>query len=176
MIMNKALEADPDGGGLLSYGYLSGENITGIEAGRPLFVRSPQSNFNLANFMRVHLFTSFGALKMGIDRMTKEENVTIDRLIGHGGLFKTPVVAQKIVAAAMNVPVSIMETAGEGGPWGMAILAFYMKDKKQNHSLEDFLEENVFSGVEIQDIYPDQSDVKGFETFLERYKKGLVIE
>ncbi|MFC7063514.1 xylulokinase [Halobacillus seohaensis] len=176
VMFNKALEADPDGGGLLSYGYFSGENITGLEEGRPLFVRSPKSNFNLANFMRIHLFTAFGALKIGMDILTKEENVAIDNILGHGGLFKTPVVGQKIVAAAMNVPVSVMATAGEGGAWGIAILASYMRNKNHKESLEDFLDKKVFSGVKVQEMYPDRLDVKGFETFIERYKEGLVIE
>ncbi|WMT39502.1 FGGY-family carbohydrate kinase [Paenibacillus sp. D2_2] len=176
VMLNKALEADPDGGGLLSYGYFSGEHITGLEHGRPLFVRSPESKFNLANFMRTHLFTSFGALKIGMDILTKEEHVAIDRILGHGGLFKTPVVGQKMMAASMNVPVSVLSTAGEGGPWGMAILASYMMNKAHEESLEEFLDYKVFKNVEGQEIHPDSIDVKGFETFMDRYKKGLVIE
>jgi sugar (pentulose or hexulose) kinase len=176
VMLNKALEADPDGGGLLSYGYFSGEHITGLEHGRPLFVRSPESKFNLANFMRTHLFTSFGALKIGMDILTKEENVAIDRILGHGGLFKTPVAGQKMMAASMNVPVSVLSTAGEGGPWGMAILASYMMNKVHEESLEEFLDYKVFKDVEGQEIHPDPIDVKGFETFMDRYKKGLVIE
>ncbi|MEH7254245.1 FGGY-family carbohydrate kinase [Neobacillus niacini] len=176
VMLNKALEADPDGGGLLSYGYLSGENITGLEKGRPLFVRSPESNFNLANFMRTHLFTAFGALKIGMDILKKKENVAIDNILAHGGLFKTPVVGQKIVAAAINAPVSVMATAGEGGAWGIAILATYMMNKNQEESLEDFLDNKVFADVDGQEIYPDEYDIKGFEDFIKRYKKGLVIE
>lgn len=176
VMLNKALKADPDGGGLLSYGYFSGENITGLEKGRPLFVRSPESNFNLANFMRTHLFTAFGALKIGMDILTKKENVSIDSILAHGGLFKTPVVGQKIVAAAMNTPVSVMATAGEGGAWGIAILASYMMNKEQKESLEEFLDKKVFAEVDGQEIYPDRFDVKGFEDFIERYKKGLMIE
>jgi sugar (pentulose or hexulose) kinase len=176
VMLNKALEADPDGGGLLSYGYYSGENITGLEQGRPLFVRTPESHFNLANFMRTHLFTAFGALKIGMDILTKEEHVAIDSILAHGGLFKTPVVGQKIMAAAMNVPVSVMATAGEGGAWGMSILASYMMNKDQKESLEDFLDKKVFKEIDSQEIYPDRFDVKGFEAFIERYKKGLVIE
>jgi sugar (pentulose or hexulose) kinase len=176
VMLNKALEADPDGGGLLSYGYYSGENITGLEQGRPLFVRTPESHFNLANFMRTHLFTAFGALKIGMDILTKNENVNIDSILAHGGLFKTPVVGQKIMAAAMNVPVSVMATAGEGGAWGMSILASYMMNKDQKESLEDFLDKKVFKEIDSQEIYPDRFDVKGFEVFIERYKKGLVIE
>ncbi|WP_028590606.1 xylulokinase [Paenibacillus massiliensis] len=176
VLLNKALEADPDGGGLLSYGYYSGENITGLEQGRPLFVRSPESRFNLANFMRTHLFAAFGALKLGMDILTKEEHVSIDGILAHGGLFKTPVVGQKMVAAAMNVPISVMATAGEGGAWGMAILASYMANKEQQESLEDFLDEQVFKNADAQEMAPDASDVKGFELFIERYKQGLAIE
>ncbi|WP_235001527.1 xylulokinase [Halobacillus sp. Marseille-P3879] len=176
VMFNQALKADPDGGGLLSYGYYSGENITGLEEGRPLFVRSPESNFNLANFMRTHLFTAFGALKIGMDILMKEENVSVDSILGHGGLFITPIVGQKIVAAAMNTPISVMETAGEGGAWGMAVLASYMTNKDHDESLEDFLDQKVFSEVEVQEIHPDRFDVEGFETFIERYKEGLVIE
>jgi sugar (pentulose or hexulose) kinase len=176
VMLNKALEADPDGGGLLSYGYFSGENITGVESGRPLFVRSAKSNFNLANFMRTHLFTAFGALKIGMDLLVKEENVKIHSILAHGGLFKTPVVGQKMMAAAINTPVSVMDTAGEGGAWGMAILSSYMLNKSENASLEDFLDDKVFKEVTAQEIYPDELDVKGFEAFIKRYKKGLVIE
>ncbi|OAS21240.1 xylulokinase [Paenibacillus oryzisoli] len=175
-LLNKALEADPDGGGLLSYGYLSGENITGIDKGRPLFVRSPESNFNLANFMRTHLFTAFGALKLGMDILTENEKVAIDSILAHGGLFKTPVVGQKMLAAALNVPISVMSTAGEGGAWGMALLASYLINKDQDQSLEHFLGEKVFKDVEGQEITPDATDVSGFEAFIQRYQAGLAIE
>ncbi|WP_099354803.1 xylulokinase [Fredinandcohnia onubensis] len=176
VMFNKALEADPDGGGLLSYGYFSGEFITGLEHGRPLFVRSPESNFNLANFMRTHLFSAFGALKIGMDILTKQEDVAIDSILAHGGLFKTPIVGQRIMAAAMNTPVSVMATAGEGGAWGMAILASYMMNENKNESLEDFLDRRVFNDVVGDEIDPDPEDVKGFEVFIERYKKGIEIE
>lgn len=176
VLLNKALEAEPDGGGLLSYGYLSGENITGIDQGRPLFVRSPESNFNLANFMRTHLFTAFGALKLGMDILTENEQVAIDSILAHGGLFKTPVVGQKMLAAALNVPISVMTTASEGGAWGMALLASYMFNKNQEESLEHFLEHQVFKDTKGQEIAPDEVDVKGFETFMKRYEAGLAIE
>lgn len=176
VLLNKALEADPDAGGLMSYGYLSGENITGLEEGRPLFVRSPESRFNLANFMRTHLFSAFGALKLGMDILTENEQVAIDSLLGHGGLFKTPVVGQKALAAALNVPVSVMSTAGEGGAWGMALLASYMSNKSEGESLEHFLGEQVFKEVEGTEIAPDAADVEGFRVFIERYKAGLAIE
>lgn len=176
VLFNQALAADPDGGGLLSYGYFSGENITGIEKGRPLFVRSPESRFNLANFMRIHLFSAFAALKLGMDILTKQEHVAIDSILAHGGLFKTPVVGQRIVAAALNVPVSVMDTAGEGGAWGMAILASYMENKGVQEPLDHFLAEQVFKEAKGQEIRPDASDVAGFDVFMERYSKGLPIE
>jgi sugar (pentulose or hexulose) kinase len=176
VLFNKALEADPDGGGLLSYGYYSGENITGIAKGRPLFVRSPESRFNLANFMRVHLFSAFAALRLGMDILREKEHVQIDRILAHGGLFKTPLVGQKICATALNVPVSVMPTAGEGGAWGMAILASYMVIKGQDEDLAAYLATKVFSGLEGQEVNPAKADVKGFALFLERYSKGLPIE
>ncbi|MHA7965447.1 xylulokinase [Paenibacillus sp. CAU 1782] len=176
VLFNKALEADADGGGLLSYGYYSGENITGFAKGRPLFVRSPESRFNLANFMRTHLFAAFAALRLGMDILTQKENVRIDGILAHGGLFKTPLVGQKMCAAALNVPVSVMSTAGEGGAWGMAILASYMVNKKQHEALADYLAAKVFNDEEGQKVYPDSSDVNGFALFMERYTKGLAIE
>lgn len=175
-LYRKALEGDPDCGGLLAYNYFSGEHITGFEEGRPLFVRNPESSFTLANFMRVHLFTALGALKTGLDILLKEENVQIDKLLGHGGLFKTKEVGQKLLAAAVNAPVSVMETAGEGGAWGIALLASYMKDKKTDESLAQFLENRVFAGNTGVKIDPDTRDVEGFNKFVERYTKGLPIE
>ncbi|MDO4166671.1 MAG: FGGY-family carbohydrate kinase [Eubacteriales bacterium] len=175
-LYRKALDGDADCGGLLSYGYLSGENITGLSEGRPIFVRSPESNFNLANLMRVHLFAALGALKIGMDILLKEENVKIDSILGHGGLFKTKGVGQKILAAAINAPVSVMETAGEGGPWGMALLGSYMLHKAEGETLENFLADKVFAENQCVTEIPDLQDVKGFETFIERYKKGIAIE
>lgn len=175
-LYRKALEGDADCGGLLAYNYFSGEHVTGFEAGRPLFVRTPESKFNLANFMRVHLFTSLGALKTGLDILMKEEKVQVDSILGHGGLFKTPVVGQKILAAAVNAPVSVMETAGEGGAWGIAVLASYMKNKADGESLCDYLNEKVFAGQESVTIKPDEKDVDGFEQFMKRYAGGLAIE
>lgn len=175
-LYRKALEGDADCGGLLSYGFLSGENIMGVSEGRPLFVRSPESSFNLANFMRSHLFTALGALKVGMDILLKEEDVAIDSILGHGGLFKTKGVGQKILAAAINAPVSVMETAGEGGPWGMALLASYMLNRSEGESLEAYLAEKVFAGNKGSSEEPDPEDVKGFEKFIERYQKGIAIE
>lgn len=175
-LYNKALEGDADCGGLLAYNYFSGEHITGFEEGRPLFVRTPESRFNLANFMRVHLFTSLGALKTGMDILLKKEGVCLDKILGHGGLFKTKGVGQKIVAAAIDTPVSVMETAGEGGAWGIALLASYMKNRAADETLEAYLNQKVFAGQEGSMEEPDPEDVKGFETFMERYTKGLAIE
>lgn len=176
ILYRKALEGDADCGGLLSYGYFSGEHVTGFEQGRPLFVRKPDSKFTLANFMRVHLFTALGAIKIGMDILAKQENVKLDELLGHGGLFKTPGVGQKIVAAAVNTPVSVMKTAGEGGAWGIAVLANYMMHKESGESLGEYLDNKVFAGEEATRIEPDAKDVAGFETFIERYKSGLTIE
>lgn len=176
VLYNKALEGDSDCGGLLSYCYFSGEHITDFTEGRPLFVRTPESRFTLANFMRSHLFTSLGALKIGLDILMKEENVKVDRILGHGGLFKTKGVGQRILAAAVNAPVSVMETAGEGGAWGIAILASYMIRKGSQETLEEYLEKKVFGENAGTEMQPDSEDVKGFEKFMERYKAGLAIE
>lgn len=175
-LYNKALEGDADCGGLLAYNYFSGEHLTGFEEGRPLFVRTPDSRFTLANFMRTHLFTCLGALKTGLDILFKEEGVEADEVLGHGGLFKTKGVGQKIVAAAMDVPVVVMETAGEGGAWGIALLADYMKAKKDGESLGAFLADRVFAGEKGEKMLPDKDDVKSFDEFLVRYTEGLAIE
>ena len=175
-LYQKALTGDADGGGLLAYNYLSGEHITHLEEGRPLFVRTPESRFTLSNFMRVHLFSALGTLKIGLDILLEQEQVKINQVLGHGGFFKTWEVGQRIMAAAMNVPVSVMETAGEGGAWGVALLASYMLHKTTNESLEAYLANKVFAGKNSTTIVPDQKDVDGFTKFMERYKKGLVIE
>ncbi|MBS5933556.1 MAG: FGGY-family carbohydrate kinase [Clostridiales bacterium] len=176
VLYTKALEGDAECGGLLAYNYFSGEHITDFEEGRPLFVRTPESNFNLANFMRVHLFTALGALKVGLDILLKDEGVRLDTIYGHGGLFKTKGVGQKMVAAAINAPVSVMETAGEGGAWGIAILASYMMNKSENETLDDYLTNRVFAGEKGSRVEPDQKDVEGFDVFIQRYKEGLSIE
>jgi sugar (pentulose or hexulose) kinase len=176
MLYQQGLAGDADGGGLLAYNYVSGEHITHLEEGRPMFVRTPESRFTLSNFMRVHLFSSLGALKIGMDILFENEKVKIDKILGHGGFFKTKEVGQRMMAAAMNVPVSVMETAGEGGAWGIALLASYMINKNENEPLETYLSEKVFAGESGTTIAPDPGDVAGFTTFMERYKKGLVIE
>lgn len=174
-LLETALEGDPDCGGLLAYGYIAGEHITGFEEGRPLFARSSNSNFTLANFVRAHMFTALCALRTGLNILFDEENVVVDEIRGHGGFFKTPVVGERVMAAATNSPVSTLSTAGEGGAWGIALLAKYMTREDQGETLPQFLGK-VFEGSLSQAVQPDAEDVAGFETFFERYHKGLVIE
>ena len=176
MLYKKALTGDPDGGGLLAYNYFSGEPITHLEEGRPLFVRTPESRFSLSNFMRTHLFSALGTLKIGLDILFEQEQVKIDTVLGHGGFFKTEEVGQKMMAAAMNVPVSVMETAGEGGAWGIALLASYMLRREEKETLEAYLSNRVFAAENSTTIAPDPRDVHGFTVFMERYKEGLPIE
>ncbi len=171
----KALEGDKDCGGLLSYNYISNEHVTNVDHGRPLFVRKADSKFDLANFMRCHLYSAFGALKVGCDIMLKEEGVKLDRITGHGGIFKTERVGQSFLAAAIGAPVTVMKTAGEGGAWGMAVLANYMLTKRKGESLEEYLENRVFAGQEGITIAPDPADMAGFEEFADRYVAGLPI-
>ena len=175
-LYRKALEGDADCGGLLAYNYFSGEHVTGFNEGRPLFARTPDAKFNLANFMRVHLFTSLGALKTGLDILLKEEDVQVDEILGHGGLFKTKGVGQSILAAAIDAPVSVMATAGEGGAWGIAVLASYMIHKEEGESLAHFLDQKVFAGQKGEKLSPDPKDVEGFNEFMKRYSAGLAIE
>lgn len=175
-LYSQALLGDPDCGGILAYNYFAGENITGVSEGRPLVVRKPKSNFNLSNFMRAHLFTSLGALKIGMDILLKDEEVKLDKLLGHGGLFKTPIVGQEAVAAAVNTPVSTMKTAGEGGAWGIALLASYLKNRETSYTLAEFLSKRVFAGYVADEVKPDPKDVDGFEQFMNRYKSGIPIE
>lgn len=176
ILYNKALEGDADCGGLLAYNYFSGEHITKFDEGRPLFVRSPESKFNLANFMRVNMFSALSVLKTGLDILFKEENVEVDQILGHGGLFKTKDVGQKILAAAINAPVTVMETAGEGGAWGIAVLASYMINRADGETLDAYLNDKVFVGQEGYTLSPDAKDVEGFNKFMELYKKGLAVE
>lgn len=175
-LYRKALEADANCGGLMAYNYYSGEHITGFEAGRPLFVRRPDAKFSLANFMRVHLYSSLASLKLGLNILLNEERVQIDRMLGHGGLFKTKGVGQRILAAAINAPVSVMEGAGEGGAWGIALLAAYMQWRRNGETLEDYLAQRVFAGRIGEEIAPDASEAADFEVFLRRYAAGLPME
>ena len=175
-LYNHALTGDTDCGGLISYNYFSGEHITGAVEGRPLVVRSANDTFNLANFMRAHLYAAVAVLKLGNDVLFNEEHVKVDRLTGHGGLFKTPGVGQKVLAAALNSPISVMETAGEGGAWGIALLASYLVNKSEGQSLPAFLDEVVFNGNTGIEISPDPKDVEGFNKYIEHYKADLAIE
>lgn len=175
-LYNKAMEGDADGGNLIAYNYISGENITGMEEGRPMFVRTPKSKFNLANFMRVNLYSALATLKIGMDILLKEEGVQVDKLLGHGGLFKTKGVGQQILADAMNTPISVMETAGEGGAWGIAVLASYMIQKEEGETLGAYLNNKVFAGQEGSELAPNAEGVKGFDEFIKIYKAGLPIE
>ena len=176
MLYNKALSADPDGGNLLAYNYLSGEHITGFEEGRPLFVRKQNSHFTLGNFMRTLLFSAMGTLRIGMDILTRNEQVRLDKLLGHGGIFKTKGVAQQLMAGALNVPVAVMASAGEGGAWGIALLAAYMKNKAKDETFEAYLDQKVFAQESLSFIEPKAEDIEGFNLFLQRYKDGLNIE
>ncbi len=175
-LYRKALEGDADCGGLLSYNYFSGESITGFEEGRPLFVRKPDDAFTLANFMRTHLYTTMGALKVGMDLLMKKEKIALDKMYGHGGLFKTKGVGQRFMAAAIGAPVFVLETAGEGGAWGIALLAAYMAGKEAGEGLDAFLSKKVFGGEEGICQEPQPTDVAGFDAFMARYRQGLGIE
>jgi sugar (pentulose or hexulose) kinase len=175
----KALEGEDDCGGLLSYNFYAGEPIASIEQGRPLFVRLPDSNFTLANFARTFLFSTMGTLKLGMDILTEKEHVRLDSLLGHGGLFKTKAVGQRLMAGALETPVSVMESAGEGGAWGIALLAAYMLkagDSDKPLTLEQFLAEKVFNGKTGVKAAPGEEDVRGFRKFMKRYTEGLAIE
>ena len=174
-LFRSALDGDADCGGLLAYNYLSGEPVTGLTEGRPLFVRSAADRFNLANFMRSQLYGAVGVLKIGNDVLFREEGVGVDRITGHGGFFKTPVAGQKVLAAALGSPISVMETAGEGGPWGMALLASYMIDGS-GETLPDYLDGHVFADAKVTVVEPSGEDIEGFNVWLEKYRRGLSVE
>ena len=175
-LYRKALEGDKDCGGLVAYNFYSGEHIAKVNEGRPMFVRTPSANFNLANFMRTHLYASLASLKIGLDILLKEEQVKVDRIYGHGGLFKTKGVGQGILAAAFDAPVAVMETAGEGGPWGMAILASYMMNKEEGETLENYLNNKVFGDSKGEVMEPVAEDVAGFESYMKVYVAVLEAE
>ncbi len=175
-LLELALKGDADGGGLLSYGYISGEHITGFEQGRPLFVRPADSRFNLANFMRTQLFASLGVLRTGLNILFDQEEVQVDEIRGHGGFFKTREVGSRIMAAATETPIVILETAGEGGAWGIALLAAFMNRSSDSLSLDQFLRQEVFSGQLTETTRPDPRDVDGFRQFFQLYQRGLPVE
>lgn len=174
-LLGAALKGDKDCGGCIPYNYISGESMTGLSEGRPLFVRTQKNNFNLANFMRAQLFTSLGALRTGMNILFDKENVKIDRLTGHGGFFKTQEAGLTAMSSAMHTPISLMETAGEGGPWGMALLAAYAVDT-ENLSLADWLDKKVFANSKCKTFEASKEDIEGFNKFFENYTKGLAIE
>jgi sugar (pentulose or hexulose) kinase len=175
-LFNVALKGNPDCGGVLAYNYFSGEPVTGLSEGRPMVVRSANDKFSLANFMRSNLYAAVGVLKIGNDILFNDEKVAVDKITGHGGYFTTPGVGQRILAAALNSPISVMKTAGEGGPWGMALLASYLVNNTEKLSLADFLDKKVFAGNSGTEIKPTSEEVAGFNTYIENYKKGLAIE
>ena len=174
-MFNEAMKADKDCGGLISFNYFAGEPVTGLEEGRPMLIRLPDSRMNIANFMRAQIYASMQTLKYGLDIMNAE-HVGIDRVFAHGGLFKTPKVAQSILAAAIHAPVTVMETAGEGGAWGIAVLAAYMVNKKDGQALENYLDESVFSGMKQSTIEPDPEDEKGFDQYMVRFTSCIPAE
>ena len=171
-----ALEGDKDCGGLLSYNYFSGEGVTDLDEGRPLFLRMPDARFTLSNFMRTHLLSALATLKIGLDILTQNEQVEIDKLYGHGGFFKTPEVGQRLLSAAVGAPVSVMETAGEGGPYGMALLGAYMLWKDAGESLPDYLDSKAFAEARSSTLMADAADIAGFDAFLAHYKQALPLE
>ena len=175
-LFRAALEGEADCGGLLSFNYFSGEGVTDLDKGRPLFLRTPDARFTLPNFMRTHLLSALATLKIGLDVLTRTEKVQIDRLYGHGGFFKTPEVGQRMLSAAAGVPVSVMETAGEGGPYGMALLAAYMLRRGQGESLADYLGNRVFASAKTVTLMAEEADVAGFAEFLSHYKNALPVE
>lgn len=175
MLYFKAMEGDPSGAGITAFNFISGEPVADVDEGRPMYMRKPDSKLNLADFMRVQLYSAFAALKLGNDILLKKENVTLDNISGHGGLYKTEGVGQKITAAALNTKVTVMKTAGEGGPWGMAVLAAYMLANNGSQTLEDYLDSRVFANAQSSTVLPDEKDVKGFESFMEGYTSALEI-
>lgn len=171
----KALqEGDPDCGQLLSYGFYSGEHSVGLSEGVPLFIHPVNSHFNLANFIRVHLYTAFGAMKLGLDILMKHEKVKITQILAHGGIFKTKNTASKILASAIDVPVAVMETASEGGAWGIALLANYLEKARLGQSLEQYLD-SVFRNIDVVVTQPDPIMVQGYEKFMLSYKQGIPV-
>ena len=176
MLYDFALQGDADCGGLVGCNYYSGEPVTDTAEGRPLFVRMPDANFTLANFMRNQIFSAMATLRLGMDILFQKENITLNRLLGHGGLFKTPLVGQKLMAGALGVPVSVMETAGEGGAWGIALLASYMRNKDGGETLEAHLDNKVFGENKGTTVTPDKTDVDGFNRYMTRYKAAVAVE
>lgn len=175
-LFQKALSGKPDCDGIIAFNYFAGEPLTATETGRPMVVRLPESRLDICNFMRAQLYGAIATLKIGMDMLYREEQVESDKLLGHGGFFKTPGVGQQVLADALNVPITTMETAGEGGPWGMALLAAYMLRKEPDQSMEQYLYTQVFSDALSSEIQPDPAGAVGFAAYLTRYKEGLAAE
>ena len=173
-LYRSSLSGDADGDGMLAYNYLAGEHVVNLEAARPMYLRGPNSKYTMPKFMRTHLFAALGALRIGLDILFEEEGIGLDSMFAHGGLFKTEGVMQRYLAAAANVPVSVGDVAGEGGSWGMALLAAFMKYRDSD--LSDWLEANVFSDAKVETMAPDPADVAVFEKFMKLYREGLAIE
>ena len=171
----QALEGDPDGGGLLAYNYLSGEPLASLDHGRPLFARTPNGRMSLPNFMRTHLLATLATLREGMDLLVTRENVALDSMFAHGGLFKTRTVGQRLLAAAIRTPVSVGEIAGEGGAWGMALLADFLRDGRYDR-LGDYLASEVFRKAETETIAPVDDDVTGFDAYMRRHRAGMPVE
>ncbi|AQW20909.1 ATPase [Lentilactobacillus curieae] len=175
-LFSESVKGDQDAGGLVNFSYLSGENITRVPEGRPMFVRKPDSKMNLANFIKTQLYSAFAPLKIGMDILLREEHIKTNVLIAQGGVFKTPVVAQQVLADALNTPITVMDNAGEGGPWGMAILALYASNKKNGESLADYLENRVFKDATGATLEPEPESVAGYDKFIDNYKAALPAE
>ncbi|MFD1486081.1 xylulokinase [Lacticaseibacillus baoqingensis] len=175
-LFNASANSDADAGGLLNYAYLSGENLTQVEAGRPLFVRTPNSHFTLANFIKSQLYSAFAPLKIGNDILAKKEHIPTDKMIAQGGIFRTPKIAQQVLADALNTPITVTANAGEGGPWGMAVLAAYVQDARGTNELADYLDQQVFASGESTTIAPTPAGVAGYDAYIRDYQAGLSAE
>ena len=175
ILFNSAMEGKRDCNGLTAFNYYSGEPVTETDAGVPLFTRLPDAPLTLPDFMRTHLYSSLATLSLGMQILTEDEQVTVDKIMGHGGLFKTPVVGQSILASALNAPVTVMDTASEGGAWGMALLALYM-NQSQDKDLPDWLNTCIFANMSSSELEPQKEDVEGFKAYLTRYQALLAAE
>ncbi len=176
LFYEQALNADVDAGKLLCYNYFAAEPIVDVDTGRPLLMRKPDAKFNFPNFARAQIYGAIAALKLGMDILFVDEGIACEKILGHGGLFTVKGVSQRFLAGALNVPVSVMETAGEGGPWGMALLASYMMNKQDGETLDAYLQNKIFSGAKEMTISPDENDVKGFTDYMKDYELGLAAE
>ncbi|ERL64301.1 xylulokinase [Schleiferilactobacillus shenzhenensis] len=174
-LFNESTQGDPDCGGVLNFSNVSGENITNIQEGRPLFVRTPNSHFTLANFIKAQLYSAFAPLKIGMDILTKKEHINTDAMIAQGGIFRTPKIAQQVLADALNIPITVMANAGEGGPWGMAVLAQYALNNDAHENLADYLDNRVFVHPESSTLNPAPVAVKGYDDYIAAYQKALPV-